>query len=68
MSGEPSDSEDETPSILEEAKAAKRAAAKAAGGSKRTRQLMTGAAIGVGSAALVGALLYASRNRKNDKT
>lgn len=66
MSGEPSDTEDETPSILEEAKAAKRSAAKA-DGSKRTRQLMTGAAIGIGSAALVGALLYASRNRKNDK-
>ncbi|MDQ8755139.1 hypothetical protein RCO27_02750 [Sphingosinicella sp. LHD-64] len=67
MSGEPSDSEDETPSILEEAAAAKRSADKAAG-TKRTRQLVTGAAIGVGSAALVAALLYASRNRKNDKS
>ena len=66
MSAEPSDTDDETPSILEEAEAAKRAAAKA-GGSKRTRQLVTGAAIGVGSAALVAALLYASRTRKNDK-
>lgn len=66
MSAEPSDTEDETPSILEEAEAAKRSAAKA-GGSKRTRQLVTGAAIGVGSAALVAALLYASRTRKNDK-
>lgn len=67
MSGEPSETEDEIPSILEEAEAAKRSAAKAAGGSKRTRQLVTGAAIGVGSAALVAALLYASRGRKNDK-
>jgi hypothetical protein len=34
------------------------------GGSKRTRQLVTGAAIGIGSAALVAALLYANRSRK----
>lgn len=33
-------------------------------GSNRTRQLMTGAAIGIGSAALVAALLYANRSRK----
>ena len=33
-------------------------------GSKRTRQLVTGAAIGIGSAALVAALLYANRSRK----
>jgi hypothetical protein len=59
--------EDEAPSILEEAAAAKRSADKAAG-AKRTRQLVTGAAIGVGSAAVVAALLYASRTRKNDKS
>lgn len=59
--------EDEDQSILEEAAAAKRSADKAAG-SKRTRQLVTGAAIGVGSAAVVAALLYASRSRKNDKS
>jgi hypothetical protein len=35
-----------------------------AGGSKRTRQFVTGAAIGIGSAALVAALLYANRSRK----
>jgi len=34
-------------------------------GGKRTRQIVTGAAIGVGSAALVAALLYANRGRKN---
>jgi len=34
------------------------------GGSKRTRQIVTGAAIGIGSAALVAALLYANRSRK----
>lgn len=33
-------------------------------GSNRTRQLVTGAAIGIGSAALVAALLYANRSRK----
>jgi hypothetical protein len=33
-------------------------------GTKRTRQLVTGAAIGIGSAALVAALLYANRSRK----
>jgi hypothetical protein len=32
----------------------------------RTRQLVTGAAIGIGSAALVAALLYANRSRKTD--
>lgn len=35
-----------------------------AGGSKRTRQIVTGAAIGIGSAAVVAALLYANRSRK----
>ena len=37
---------------------------KAPGGT-RTRQLVTGAAIGIGSAALVAALLYANRSRKS---
>ena len=35
-----------------------------AGGPNRTRQIVTGAAIGIGSAALVAALLYANRSRK----
>jgi len=35
--------------------------------SGRTRQIMTGAAIGIGSAALVAALLYANRSRKSAK-
>ena len=35
--------------------------------SGRTRQMMTGAAIGIGSAALVAALLYANRSRKTPK-
>ena len=65
MTSEPDDQEDEVPSILEEAEAAKASEKKAA--SNRTRQLVTGAAIGVGSAALVAALLYANRSRKGDK-
>ena len=37
-------------------------------GSGRTKRLVTGAAIGIGSAALVAALLYANRSRKPDKS
>lgn len=33
-------------------------------GASRTRKIVTGAAIGIGSAALVAALLYANRSRK----
>lgn len=33
-------------------------------GSSRTKHMVTGAAIGIGSAALVAALLYANRARK----
>lgn len=40
---------------------------KAEGGNRKKR-LMTGAAIGIGSAALVAALLYANRARKPDKS
>ena len=32
--------------------------------SKRTKHLVTGAAIGIGSAAIVAALLYANRSRR----
>jgi hypothetical protein len=35
--------------------------------SRRTKHIVTGAAIGIGSAALVAALLYANRSRKSDK-
>ena len=34
---------------------------------KRTKQIMAGAAIGIGSAAIVAALLYANRRGKTDK-
>ncbi|MDB5692587.1 MAG: hypothetical protein JWO81_1650 [Alphaproteobacteria bacterium] len=33
--------------------------------SKRTKHLVTGAAIGIGSAAIVAALLYANRSRRD---
>lgn len=59
------ETEDEVPSVLAEAEAAKASAAKPS--PNRTRQLVTGAALGIGSAALVAALLYANRARKNDK-
>jgi hypothetical protein len=36
--------------------------------SKRTKHLVTGAAIGIGSAAIVAALLYANRGRKGDRS
>ena len=50
--------------------AAKAAKAAKESGSSRTRNLVTGAAIGIGSAALVAALLYANRSRKggNDES
>jgi hypothetical protein len=34
--------------------------------SNRTKHLVTGAAIGIGSAAIVAALLYANRSKKDD--
>ena len=48
--------------------AAEAAAAAKASDPRRTRHLVTGAAIGIGSAALVAALLYANRSRKNDRS
>jgi hypothetical protein len=36
----------------------------AAAGDRRRKQIMTGAAIGIGSAAIVAALLYANRHRR----
>ena len=41
-------------------------AAAAPDNSRRTKHLVTGAAIGIGSAAIVAALLYA-KNRKSDR-
>jgi len=49
------------------AEAIRAAEASKAASSSRTRHLMTGAAIGIGSAAIVAALLYANRSKKGDK-
>ena len=43
------------------------AAASGADKAARTKRIVTGAAIGIGSAAIVAALLYASRARKGGK-
>ena len=44
-----------------------RAAGEAKAGSKRNKQMVrAGVAFGIGSAAIVAALLYANRSRKND--
>jgi hypothetical protein len=41
---------------------------KAPADSSRTKRIVTGAAIGIGSAALVAALLYANRARRGGKS
>ena len=38
-----------------------------AGEQRRTKLVKAGVAVGIGSAAIVAALLYANRNRGNDK-
>ena len=69
MAREPSYPEDSPVDPPEPAAEAVRAAeASKAVSSSRTRHLVTGAAIGVGSAAIVAALLYANRSRKGDKS
>ena len=55
------DSDAETPTP------APKAAPEKAKDGARNKRLLTGAAIGIGSAALVAALLYANR-RRNDRT
>ncbi len=52
---------------LKSAAAAKEAGKRAEGSGRTTRRIVTGAAVGIGSAALVAALLYANRSRKSDK-
>lgn len=53
------------PHYPEEAAVGSEAEAGKAPESKRTKHLVTGAAIGIGSAAIVAALLYANRSRKS---
>lgn len=66
MADEKHDDNEAPRGILAEAEAAK-AIAKS-DRPNRTRQIVTGAAIGVGSAALVAALLYANRVRKGKRS
>ncbi|HET9638069.1 MAG TPA: hypothetical protein VFP12_02570 [Allosphingosinicella sp.] len=54
------------PSYPKDAAVGEEAAAPAPEGSRRTKHLVTGAAIGIGSAAIVAALLYAKK-RKSDR-
>jgi len=49
----------------EAARAAASAGTVKAAGSNRTRKIVTGAAIGIGSAAIVAALLYARRGKSD---
>ena len=53
------DSDAETPTPAAKADSDK------AGNNNRNKRLLTGAAIGIGSAALVAALLYANRRRSD---
>lgn len=62
--GEPAELNDALKAAVS-AKAAKERAASDKGGN--SRYLVRGAAIGIGSAALVAALLYANRSRKPEK-
>lgn len=55
MTREPAETEEDSPEPKAE-------------GQRRNKRLITGAAIGIGSAALVAALLYANRARKSDKS
>jgi hypothetical protein len=69
MSREPAYPEDAPVDPPEPAAEAVRAAeASKAVASSRTKHLVTGAAIGVGSAAIVAALLWANRSKKGDKS
>ncbi|HEY0313111.1 MAG TPA: hypothetical protein VGC56_11525 [Allosphingosinicella sp.] len=49
----------------ETAAGAESGAGEKSGDSRRRKQIMTGAAIGIGSAAIVAALLYANRSRRS---
>lgn len=62
--GDPSAEGGET---LDVARSAKEATKSDEKGGTFTRNFVAGAAVGVGSAALVAALLYANRSRRSDK-
>ena len=66
-SGAADDSADSAVAPAKEGNPATAAEGKA-GEPNRKKQLVTGAAIGIGSAAIVAALLYANRGRRTDKS
>lgn len=68
MADDDTDSEHPAAAAKAAADSAKGAAETAKAGNSRNKRLITGAAIGIGSAALVAALLYANRARKNDRS
>lgn len=61
------DPEAEGGETLDAARSAKEATKSGDKSGNRTRNFVAGAAVGVGSAALVAALLYANRSRRSDK-
>lgn len=67
MAREPSYPDDAPVEGSPGAEATQRAASAKAVAPSGKKQLMTGVAVGIGSAAVVAALLYANRSRKNDK-
>lgn len=67
MARKPSYPEDAPVEDSPGAEATRRAASAKAVAPKNRKQLMTGVAVGVGSAAIVAALLYANRSRKQDR-
>jgi hypothetical protein len=68
MSREPSYPEDATVEGAPASEAVERSASAKSVDPRRKKQFVkTGVAVGIGSAAIVAALLYANRNRKTDR-
>lgn len=67
MSSEPTYPKDAAVQPIPASEAAERAASVKTVDPRRKNNLMKGVAVGVGSAAIVAALLYASRSRKNER-
>lgn len=67
MADEPSYPKDAPVGDPEAAEKAEGASAAGKDEGRRTKHIVAGAAIGIGSAALVAALLYANRSRRGDK-
>ena len=67
MSDEPTYPKDAAVDGGSASEAAERAASVKTVDPSRKKQFRTGVAVGIGSAAIVAALLYANRNRKNER-